>query len=130
MSEPIEMPRSDPYDHPGAPAAGTVLCAVDDLADQAGKGFEFGSGKTRFRMFVIRLGDHIHGYINECPHAFTPLDWEPDKFFSQDGDWLICATHGARFYPDSGLCQRGPCKGQSLTALPIDIADGQVVVGQ
>ena len=37
--------------------------------------------------------------------------------------------HGARFLPDTGLCVHGPCAGQSLNALPVEVGSaGEVTV--
>ncbi len=69
--------------------------------------------------FAIRTHGALHAYINRCPHAGTPLDWLPGRFFSADGTVLICQTHGAIFAPDSGACLAGPCP-HGLVALPVD----------
>ena len=38
----------------------------------------------------------------------------------------MCAAHGASFALDSGDCIAGPCKGDRLRAVPVDVRDGQV----
>jgi nitrite reductase/ring-hydroxylating ferredoxin subunit len=32
---------------------------------------------------------------------------------------LVCATHGALYQPDSGLCIAGPCRGARLKAITL-----------
>ena len=65
--------------------------------------------------------------VNRCPHAGTPLDWWPNEFFTADGSSLICATHGAVFDPDTGICTEEPCPGARLEPLPIE-RDGECLV--
>jgi len=67
-------------------------------------------------------------YVNICPHRGTSLDWQPGEVFDETGLYLICATHGALFEPDSGLCVAGPCQGAHLQKIPVKIEGGQVVL--
>jgi len=67
--------------------------------------------------FAIRHAGAIHVYRNRCPHAGSPLDWEPGRFFDDEGRTLLCHTHGARFDPSTGACLAGPCS-EGLTPLP------------
>jgi nitrite reductase/ring-hydroxylating ferredoxin subunit len=56
------------------------------------------------------------------------LDWVENRFFSDDGRYLLCATHGACFEPTTGECVSGPALGRSLVALPIRIEAGTIQV--
>ena len=104
-----------------------ALCRVADIPDNGAKGFPGPEGS--FTGYVaVRKGDHVYVYENACPHIGTPLDWTPDRFMSVDGRHLICATHGAEFTPDTGLCISGPCRGDSLTAIQAAVRDGMVLV--
>lgn len=116
---------------PNQPAPGTRLIALAEIPQPGAKAFTFGAGKERFECFVVHwLGGAI-GYVNECPHARTTLDWSPDKFFNLRKDALQCGTHGALFVPESGHCFLGPCKGKSLIPFPVTLdADGWVVVAE
>jgi nitrite reductase/ring-hydroxylating ferredoxin subunit len=117
----------------GAPAPGQVLCRVDDIKDVkdgGGKGFRFGSGPSEVRIFLLRQGSQVHAYVNACPHVFSPLDWVPDCFLDPTRTLIQCANHGAQFRVDGGYCVAGPCAGDSLTAIPIDVVDGEVRVGK
>lgn len=104
---------------PNQPAPGTQLIRFEELAEPGAKGFTFGTGKERFQCFVLRWQGGVFGYVNECPHARTSLDWQPDKFFNLPKDALQCGTHGALFEPVTGQCFLGPCKGKSLLAFPV-----------
>lgn len=103
------------------------LCHVDEIPDGSAKGFPPAPGGFN-GIVVYRKGDDIHVYVNSCPHIGTPLDWTPDRFMSRDGKYIICATHGAAFAPDTGLCLLGPCEGDYLDKIKFDIKDGVIHV--
>ena len=77
--------------------------------------------------FIVNHGGRHHAYVNRCPHAGTPLDLWPNEFWTEDGRHLICATHGATFGPDTGICLEGPCPGARLERLSIE-RDGHTLV--
>lgn len=103
-----------------------VLCRSGDIAEAAGKGFVLGEGRRRREVFVVRKEGRIFGYVNSCPHAGTPLDWMPDRFFTNDGRFLICATHGALFEVEDGMCLRGPCRGLALDPVAVAEESGEI----
>lgn len=98
------------------------LCAERELPSLGARGFHAGG----IELLVARRGDAIFAYENRCPHRGTTLDWAPDRFMSADGELLQCATHGALFRIEDGLCVLGPCLGDQLRALPIARVDGEV----
>jgi nitrite reductase/ring-hydroxylating ferredoxin subunit len=106
----------------------TPLCQLDDIEDGEAKGFALADGRD---IFVVRAGARVFGYLNSCPHQGTPLDWTPDRFISEDSGLILCATHGAQFEIDSGLCVNGPCQGDCLTrvAVALDPAGAVVLKG-
>ena len=106
----------------------TIVCALDELADPGARGFTLGSGDWPLRGFVVRHGNAVFAYVNRCPHANFPLNWQPDQFFAPDSSLLMCRMHGALFEVASGACVAGPCAGQALTALPIAVRDGLIVL--
>ena len=106
--------------------SGQRLCQADEVGEGKGRGFRLGTGTDQTAVFVIRRGGVLRGYVNSCPHIGTPLDWLPDRFFTRDGQHLLCGTHGALFRPQDGLCVRGPCLGHSLQPAPIVVADGEI----
>jgi nitrite reductase/ring-hydroxylating ferredoxin subunit len=103
-----------------------VLCAGDRLTE-GGHGFKF-ELRPGTTGFVVRYDGVVHGYTNTCPHAFTELDWQEAVFFDSAGLYLVCATHGALFAPDTGHCVAGPCRGQRLAKLNVSEADGNVLL--
>ena len=83
---------------------------------------EFASG------FVVRYQGKAHAYVNQCAHVPVELDWNQGEFFTVSKDFLICATHGAHYAPDTGYCVMGPCKGKSLRALPVTEQNQQITI--
>jgi nitrite reductase/ring-hydroxylating ferredoxin subunit len=104
-----------------------VLCRLDDLPDGAARGFAPAPGGFT-GLFAVRQGGEVLVYVNACPHLGTPLDWTPDRFLSADGRRILCATHGAEFRIADGECLRGPCLGERLERVMIEIKDGVVLV--
>jgi nitrite reductase/ring-hydroxylating ferredoxin subunit len=104
-----------------------VLCRLEEIPDGASKGFPAIAGGFTGLM-AIRRGAEVFVYVNSCPHIGTPLDWTPDRFLSRDGSTIVCATHGAQFRIDNGVCISGPCIGDSLEAVPTEIREGTVYV--
>ena len=76
-------------------------------------------------LILLRRGEQVQGYINVCPHAGRRLDYAPGKFLLKD-DTLICAVHGATFNQGSGLCVGGPCRGEHLRAVDVQVEEGEV----
>lgn len=76
-------------------------------------------------LVVVRREGAARAWLNICPHAGRRLDWAPGRFLvSRDGH-LVCAAHGASFDLGSGECVSGPCRGESLRAVPLrDDEDG------
>ncbi|QOT75293.1 Rieske (2Fe-2S) protein [Cupriavidus basilensis] len=103
------------------------LCAAEDLADGgAGVRFVVEVGGRPVSAFVVRFEGAVHGYLNQCAHVPMELDWQEGQFFESSGLYLMCATHGAVYAPDSGLCVGGPCRGASLAKLRVEERDGNV----
>ena len=101
---------------------------LDELADPGCREFTIGEGDWPFRGFVVRRGDEVHAYQNYCMHVGHPLNFKPDSFLTKDESLIICASHGALYEIDSGLCVAGPCPGKTLNKLPVDIVDGEIWV--
>ena len=109
--------------------AGQVLCRLAEIDDGAGKGFVLGAGLDQLDVMVLRAGEKVYGYVNSCPHVGTPLDWAEDEFMSEDGGHIMCHTHGALFRVEDGYCIAGPCAGDHLTPLALEIdGEGRVIL--
>ena len=68
----------------------------------------------------------VRAWLNICPHAGRRLDWAPGKFLVSKQGQLVCAVHGATFETTGGVCEAGPCRGESLRAVAVEVRDGAV----
>ncbi len=103
------------------------VCRSDQLEEYQPRGFTLEAGEDSLDFFLLKQDGEIRAYLNFCPHLGIPLNWQPDEFLSVEGTHIQCATHGALFQLEDGYCFSGPCRGQSLTPLNIEITDSQKV---
>lgn len=104
-----------------------LICRSVDLVD-GGPGVRFtvaGEGSEE-PAFVVRYRGRAFAYLNRCAHVPIELDWQPNEFFADSKLYLICATHGALYAPESGRCLGGRCNGKGLTPVPVEERDGAV----
>jgi nitrite reductase/ring-hydroxylating ferredoxin subunit len=102
------------------------LCNSRELADGGDAvPFDVNYGGQTLRAFAIRYEGKPHAYLNRCTHVAMEMDWQPNKFFDDTGNWLLCASHGAAYKADTGECGGGPCKG-GLVKIEMHEADGHV----
>lgn len=109
-------------------AASPVRICDSGAVAEGGKGVRFpvlafGSQATGF---VVRYGGQAYAYLNRCAHVPIELDWAEGEFFESSGLYLMCATHGAIYVPDSGYCAGGPCKGARLRSIGVSEHDGAI----
>ena len=107
--------------------AEVLICDSDALQDGgAGVRFPvsvFGEAATGF---VVRFNGTAYAYLNRCAHVPIELDWVQGQFFESGGEYIMCATHGAVYRPESGVCAGGPCRGARLRSIAVREADGKV----
>lgn len=77
-------------------------------------------------LIVLRRGDAVRVFYNVCPHAGRRLDWAPGQFLKSKEGHLVCAAHGASFELQRGDCVAGPCRGDALHAIAVQVRDGEV----
>jgi nitrite reductase/ring-hydroxylating ferredoxin subunit len=102
------------------------LCNSTDLSD-SGLAVPFDvmyAGQT-CRAFAVRFEGQVQAYLNRCTHVAMEMDYQPDRFFDTEGRWLLCATHGATYAPDTGECVGGPCRG-GLVKITLSETEGVV----
>ena len=107
-----------------------VLCSLAELEATGSRGFTTGEGDWPLRGFVVRTSKGVAAYVNTCPHAGHPLNFRPDKFLTPDRNLILCASHGALFTRDEGLCIAGPCPGQALRRVPIELVGDYVLLAE
>lgn len=91
------------------------ICVRVDLPDDSKKS-----------IIVIHSEDAFYAYENVCPHFSVQLDYKTGVFNTYRNKLLMCAHHSAMFEIETGHCVDGPCKGHSLTAVPIEVKNGEV----
>jgi len=77
-------------------------------------------------LIVHRAGGHVRAWLNICPHAGRRLDWAAGKFLISKAGHLVCAVHGASFALDDGVCVEGPCRGEALRAVAVELRGNEV----
>ncbi|MBF0187955.1 MAG: Rieske 2Fe-2S domain-containing protein [Magnetococcales bacterium] len=122
-------------DHPEAPPAGMLLCALDEIEDGTAKGIEFGDEKDPFRVVVIRHKDQVTAYVNGCRHfEGQPLEAGSKSFLLDELDGeepgILCRVHYARYRISDGSCTFGECGGDGLTPIPVEVDDGYIQIAR
>lgn len=102
-----------------------ALCRLDEIADGGAVARDVPSSTGVFSLILVRHGERVVAFINECPHAGRRLDFAPGRFLFEDG-YLVCAAHGAMFRSDTGESPIGICKGTGLRRFPVVVSDGEV----
>jgi len=93
---------------------------------------ELGEGQSKGFMidgtdlFIVRHQGSVVAYRNSCPHRKVPLEWLPDQFLDEDKQFIQCATHGALFTIENGLCISGPCNHESLDSFHVKEMDHKI----
>jgi nitrite reductase/ring-hydroxylating ferredoxin subunit len=107
-----------------------VLCSLAELEETGSRGFAVGEGEWPLRGFIVKTAGGVAAYVNVCPHAGHPLNLRPNRFLTSDRTLILCCSHGALFARDDGLCIAGPCAGQSLTPVSIEVVAGYVLLAE
>lgn len=108
------------------PAKWVPLCNAGDLREGGDAvPFDVVFACQTSRAFAIRFEGKPHAYLNRCAHVAMEMDYQPNRFFDNSGQWLLCATHGAVYRPDTGECAGGPCRG-GLVRIDLCESDGVV----
>jgi len=103
------------------------ICSAAELSEGGiGLRFEVARGGQPAPAFAIRFRGRVNAFVNRCGHLPVELDWEQGRFFDHSGLYLICATHGALYDPETGRCLGGRCNGKGLEAVEVVEDDGQV----
>ncbi len=103
------------------------LCHVDDLENDQSKSFTIKLKRKPTDIFLIKKDNTVFGYINICPHAGAPMEWNPDEFLDENKESIICAMHGAKFSIEEGNCIGGPCNGDGLTKIDLVIENNDIL---
>jgi nitrite reductase/ring-hydroxylating ferredoxin subunit len=103
------------------------IATLDELHPGATKKFLLTCGGQEIEGFLLNFGGELHAYVNRCRHVPMSLDWVENQFFTEDGRFVQCATHGAYYKPETGECVAGPPCGKVLIRVPIRV-DGNAIL--
>jgi nitrite reductase/ring-hydroxylating ferredoxin subunit len=103
-----------------------ALIALDSITDGGLVETEVTLDGDAESLILHRDGDGVRAWLNICPHAGRRLDWAPGQFLKSKDGLLVCAAHGASFELQRGDCVAGPCRGEALRAVSVEVRDGQV----
>jgi nitrite reductase/ring-hydroxylating ferredoxin subunit len=97
-----------------------------DVPERSTRKFVANIDGNEEECFLVHYEGQFYAYVNRCCHVPITLDWVENRFFTADGRYLQCATHGARYLPDTGECVAGPPCGKFLRRLDVAVVDGVV----
>jgi nitrite reductase/ring-hydroxylating ferredoxin subunit len=103
------------------------VAQVDELGPGQTKKFLLPWDGHGVEAFLLNYGGELHAYVNRCRHVPMGLDWVENQFFTEDGRFVQCATHGAYYRPETGECVAGPPCGRSLIRVPIRVEGSTIV---
>lgn len=106
----------------------TILCNISEIPDPGSKAFQLEDKGVTLDIFVVHKNAGFNAFVNRCPHTGVNLEWQEDRFLDLDHAFIQCATHDALFEIDNGRCIHGPCVGESLSPIAIEIVDNMIVV--
>ena len=102
------------------------LCNLAELDDIDSRGFVISDVSPERNIFIVKNRLGVFAYENRCPHNSAPLDWVAGQFFDYNKEYIQCANHGALFELHDGHCVYGPCAGQYLDAVCLEIINNWV----
>ena len=102
------------------------LATLKALEQQGSLDFVLDEKNSMKTGFLIYYEEAVYAYLNQCPHTKVELNWMPNQFMDVENRFVQCATHGALFEPASGECIHGPCLGQYLEKIEIEIESGKI----
>jgi nitrite reductase/ring-hydroxylating ferredoxin subunit len=107
----------------------TAIARLHELAPGTTKKFLLTCDGRDLEGFLLIEDGVPHAYVNRCRHVPMALDWVENQFFTDDGRWIQCATHGAFYEPATGECIAGPPCGKALVRIPLRL-DGDTIVAE
>lgn len=111
--------------NPARPAPGALLLPIADIGDPEARAVDFRSGDALFSLVIVRRGDLIVAYENDCPHARQPMERPDGRVVMLERKYLVCSAHGASFRLEDGVCVGGPAR-SGLAPFPVETRNGVI----
>ena len=94
---------------------------VGTLAPGATRKFLLPTAGEPVEAFVVNFRGALHAWVNRCRHLPMTMDWVENRFLDERGEFVVCATHGGLYRPDTGECVAGPPLGRGLIRVPLRV---------
>jgi len=104
-----------------------VVARVGEIQPGHTKKFFLQIDGSEAECFAVNHGGTLHAYVNRCLHVPMTMDWIDNQFMTEDKQFILCATHGACYVPDTGECVSGPPFGKFLIRVPLIISGEEVI---
>ncbi len=104
-----------------------LVTRVGELAPGTTKKFMLEVDGQEEECLIVNYAGELHAYVNRCMHVPMTMDWIDNQFFTEDKRYLMCATHGAYYEPDSGECVSGPPCGKVLIRVRLEQRGEEIV---
>lgn len=102
------------------------IAMTEEIPEREARAFDTDDGRT---IFITQRDGSYYAYNNLCPHLQTELEFLENQFLDRDGEYIECSTHGALFNVENGECISGPCLGEFLEKVKIDVhSDGGIYI--
>ena len=105
------------------------IARVGEIPLGKSKKFMLPVGGAEVECFVVHWNGRHYAYVNKCRHIAMTMDWVENRFFDEDSRYILCATHGALYEPNSGECVDGPPCGKRLIVVPIETRGDEIYAG-
>ena len=106
-----------------------IFIPLKQFANHSVKSFSAKVSGKVFHGFVIKKENQFFAYQNLCQHLSIPLDvGKTGDLLSYDRRSIQCATHGALYEIETGLCTAGPCEGANLVIVKVEKFEDQLVL--
>ena len=112
---------------PLAVPRGVELARREEVPDAGAIVVYAGEGESSVSLILTRRGEAVSCFRNRCAHANYPLQRADGRIVVQEARYLVCAAHGASYTLDDGACAGGPCNGDPLEQIEIEIRGGVVM---
>lgn len=100
---------------------------VDEIPPGQTKKFFLQVDGRDVECFAVNYDGQLFAYVNRCRHVPMTMDWVENQFLTEDGRYILCATHGAAYEPNTGECVFGPPCGKFLDRVPLTVENDRVI---
>jgi len=104
-----------------------VIARVGEVEPGQTKKFMLSIDGREVECFLLNYGGQFFAYVNRCRHVPMTMDWVENQFLTEDGRYILCATHGAAYEPETGECIFGPPCGKVLDRVPLTLEGDRLI---